>query len=178
MYSVVVDHRLRSHWLIQDSQPPRATNGVDGSSRSHSTDPGSRGRFTQNLKSHHGVNGNRVDKKASVKQQRIPDPNEFPVLAGSTTPPSRSPGLNGTRTNGIVHSGPTAAQVLQAPAPQRKDSTKESSPRGGTPDPVHPVKVGSTLSVFLKSNFSLQGHKHAEPNGIIPHEPPPRRLSS
>jgi len=66
-----------------------------------------------------------------VVKQRVPNADEFPVLAGSTTPPARSPG---SLVNGHVHSGPTAAQVLQAPAPIRKDSGKEFGTRDGTPD--------------------------------------------
>lgn len=82
------------------------------------------------------MNGVRVDKKLFTLKQRVPNADEFPVLAGSTTPPSRSPGLNGTMLNGNGHGAPTAAQVLQAPPPVRKDSTKESSTRGPTPDPI------------------------------------------
>jgi len=85
------------------------------------------------------VNGTRVDKRATTKQ-RVPNPDEFPVLGGSITPPSRSPGVNGVLTNGNGYYGPTAAQVLQAPPPIRKDSTKEPSTRGATPDPVRPVQ--------------------------------------
>lgn len=68
------------------------------------------------------------------------------MLAGSTTPPTRSPGLNGTILNGNGHGAPTAAQVLQAPPPVRKDCPKESSTRGTTPDPVKSTvaKVWST----------------------------------
>lgn len=47
------------------------------------------------------------------QQQRIPNADDFPVLAGSVTPPARSPGVG-------PMNGPTAAQVLQAPAPYRK----------------------------------------------------------
>ena len=64
----------------------------------------------------------------------MPNADEFPVLAGSITPPIRTPAINGFSGNGGVPNGPTAAQVLQAPPPPRKDS-KESSTRGTTPDP-------------------------------------------
>lgn len=64
------------------------------------------------------------------KPQRVPSADEFPVLAGSSTPPLRSPGANGTFLNG--HGGPTAAQVLQAPAPHKKES--QPGTRGGSPD--------------------------------------------
>ena len=85
------------------------------------------------------MNGTRgTDKRATIKQ-RVPNADEFPVLTGAITPPSRSPGSNGTLTNGIGHPGPTAAQVLQAPAPARKE-VKESG-LAENPDPVRPVKV-------------------------------------
>lgn len=64
-------------------------------------------------------------------KQRVPNADEFPVLTGSITPPSRSPGHNGILPNG---NGPTAAQVLQAPPPLRKENSKESSPRVLSPD--------------------------------------------
>jgi hypothetical protein len=70
------------------------------------------------------ANGIRNDKRSVVApaapRQRIPNPEDFPVLAGSITPPSRSPQTN----------GPTAAQVLQAPPPTRKDSVKQGQPNG------------------------------------------------
>jgi len=119
----------------QDSQS-RTANGADGSSRSHSTEPGNRGRPSQGPKNHHVMNGTRINKKPSVKQ-RVPNADEFPVLAGSTTPPSRSPGPNSTLTNGYVYPGPTAAQVLQAPAPLRKEAGTHS----GSPEPLRPMKV-------------------------------------
>lgn len=65
-------------------------------------------------------------------KQRVPNADDFPVLAGSTTPPARSPG---GLVNGHTHSGPTAAQVLQAPAPIRKDSGKDSGASDGSPEP-------------------------------------------
>jgi hypothetical protein len=111
---------------------PRTSNGADSSSRSHSTEPGNRGRFPHAPKNNHLANVARADKKsaaAAVKQQRVPNADDFPVLAGSTTPPARSPG-HASLTNGH----PTAAQVLQAPAPNRKDSGKELSTRTGTPE--------------------------------------------
>lgn len=77
-----------------------------------------------------GVNGqpkgspvNGVDKRNGHVRQRVPNADDFPVLAGSVTPPSRrSPGPH-------LPNGPTAAQVLQAPAPARKDSSKDIVPK-------------------------------------------------
>jgi len=99
---------------------------VEGSSRSHSSDAGSRPKFHQGSKQPNGLNGHK--KAGSFKpqpQQRVPRADEFPVLAGTITPP---------RVNGTGHNGPTAAQVLQAPPPVRKEGSKESSTRGTTPD--------------------------------------------
>ncbi|KAL0578513.1 hypothetical protein V5O48_003506 [Marasmius crinis-equi] len=64
-------------------------------------------------------------KRLSPIRQRLPNADDFPVLAGSTTPPS-SKTVNG------YFSGPTAAQVLQAPAPAR--STSSTATRTGSPD--------------------------------------------
>jgi hypothetical protein len=117
---------------------PRRQNGIEDSSRPHSADPG-RARYSQGSKNNSAVNGARVDKKPFTVRQRVPNADEFPVLAGATTPPSRSPGIQVAMLNGSGHGGPTAAQVLQAPPPVRKDSTKDSSTRGTTPDPVKPT---------------------------------------
>jgi hypothetical protein len=48
----------------------------------------------------------------------VPNADEFPVLGGSSTPPQ----VNGYNS----HTGPTAAQVLQAPA-VRKDAPKSDA---------------------------------------------------
>jgi hypothetical protein len=116
---------------------------VEDPSRSHPTEPG-RARYSQ--AKNNAVNGVRVDKKPLTIKQRVPNADEFPVLAGATTP-SRSPGLNGVMLNGNGHSTPTAAQVLQAPPPVRRDSTKDSSTRVTTPDSVRSTatKVRPTL---------------------------------
>lgn len=128
-----INEKFAGMTVREDS--PRRQNVAENSSRSHSTDPG-RPRYSQGAKNNHAVNGVRVDKKPYTVKQRVPNADEFPVLAGSTTPPTRSPGLNGTILNGNGHGAPTAAQVLQAPPPVRKDCPKESSTRGTTPDPV------------------------------------------
>lgn len=112
------------------------TNGINGgnsngSSRSQSTDPGSRSR-AHGFRPHPVPNGYRTERKAAPppKPQRVPSADEFPVLAGASTPPLRSPGASSA--NGWA--GPTAAQVLQAPAPFHKDSqpgTRGASPANG-----------------------------------------------
>ncbi|KAL4070766.1 hypothetical protein J3A83DRAFT_4372942 [Scleroderma citrinum] len=99
---------------VQESQPRR--NGTANSSRSQSTDPGSRSKGSKSI-------GSRADKKPVLKQQRVPNADEFPVLGGSAS--SRYLVNGGPAINGSA--GPTAAQVLQAPPPVRKDSAKEST---------------------------------------------------
>ncbi|KAF9460139.1 hypothetical protein BDZ94DRAFT_1170296 [Collybia nuda] len=128
---------------------PRQQGVVEASSRS-SSDHG-RPRFVKN---NHATNGLRNDKKPPAIKQRVPNADEFPVLAGSTTPPSKSLGFNGALSNGNGNSAPTAAQVLQAPPPTRKDSVKESSTRGTTPDPikVKPIINGSGDTNDLPTN--------------------------
>ncbi|KAL0951467.1 hypothetical protein HGRIS_008155 [Hohenbuehelia grisea] len=120
---------------------PRAPNGVDNATRPQPTDAGGRPRFN-GLKTNQSAVAARDKKPAVVPKpylQRVPNADDFPVLAGSTTPPTRSPGLNGI-TNGFH--GPTAAQVLQAPPPfRRRDSTRESSTRGTSPDSAKGAKA-------------------------------------
>ena len=89
------------------------------------------------------------DKRPGFKPQRVPQADEFPALAGSSTPRNRSPGSTGS-VNG---SAPTAAQVLSRPPPQRGDSgaqTREPSPEPAAQlaKPVHEEKpAGPILSV-------------------------------
>ncbi|KAJ7246283.1 hypothetical protein B0H12DRAFT_763497 [Mycena haematopus] len=77
-----------------------------------------------------------TNKRASFVKQRVPNADEFPVLAGTTTPPTRTPGMNGSLPNGNGHAGPTAAQILQAPRPVRSNSSQAVTPRGVTPERV------------------------------------------
>ncbi|KAI0936709.1 hypothetical protein AcV5_004781 [Taiwanofungus camphoratus] len=122
----VQDDRQTSH----SRHGTNGTNGTEDSSRSQSTEPGSRRGFSQSYRSNHLPNVSRPEKKFSPpKPQRVPNADEFPVLT-STTPPLRSPGTHGPASTG--YSGPTAAQVLQAPPPARKDS--QSILRGTTPE--------------------------------------------
>ncbi|KAJ7786561.1 hypothetical protein B0H16DRAFT_35846 [Mycena metata] len=81
-----------------------------------------------------------ANKRASMIKQRVPNADEFPVLAGSTTPPARSPGINGSLPNGNGHAGPTAAQILQAPRPVRSNSSQAIASRGVTPERVKELK--------------------------------------
>lgn len=73
---------------------------------------------------------NKADRKPIAKQQRVPNADEFPVLGGLTS--SKNLINGGPAVNGSV--GPTAAQVLQAPAPTRKDLSKESTTRSTSPE--------------------------------------------
>jgi len=119
---------------LQDAQP--RPNGTTASSRSQSTD-GSRSR---GIKPHGPP---RADKKFTAKQ-RVPNADEFPVLGGSTSS-SRS-SVNGSY-------GPTAAQVLQAPAPVRKDITKDPAIRAASPE-QHPIK-NQAVCVIGRSFYAL-----------------------
>jgi len=131
---------------------------MEGSSRSHSSEAGNRPKFQQSGK--HPHNAPHAQKKAATfrHQQRVPNADEFPVLGGSTTPPNRTNGVNGHMFNGNGQHGPTAAQVLQAPAPSRKDGSKESSTRGTSPDPIrgnsskvtiYPFQINDLLIMYL-----------------------------
>ncbi|KAF8078821.1 hypothetical protein FPV67DRAFT_81025 [Lyophyllum atratum] len=137
---------------------PAQQNGVEGSSRSQSTDPG-RPRFHQGGKNGYSPNGARPDKRPFPTKQRVPNADEFPVLAGSITPPTRSPGLNGMLPNGNGHAGSTAAQVLRAPPPFRKDGSKESSTRGTTPDPVKPAAPKAESDGVTSETASTTSHE-------------------
>ena len=121
-------------------------NATENSSRSQSTDPGSRPRGYSGFKPNHYTNGHRPERRVvAPKPQRVPSADEFPVLGGNATPPLRSPGANGTLVNG--HNGPTAAQILQAPAPYRKDK----EPQPAAPSSEHPqvakVKIHTLFTI-------------------------------
>jgi hypothetical protein len=130
---------------------------MDGSSRSHSSEAGNRPKFPQGGKHpHNGPTGHAQKKAATFRhQQRVPNADEFPVLAGSTTPPNRLNGLNGHMFNGNGQHGPTAAQVLQAPAPPRKDGSKESSTRGTSPDPIRENSSKVTIYHFRLNDLLI-----------------------
>ncbi|KAI0003782.1 hypothetical protein BJV74DRAFT_881593 [Russula compacta] len=90
----------------------------------HASRQGSSGSTTPSERGPRGANGTHVRPVKSTPappKQRVPNADEFPVLGGSSTPPQ----VNG---NGHpTHTGPTAAQVLQAPA-ARKDPSKSDTP--------------------------------------------------
>ncbi|KAH9846858.1 hypothetical protein C2E23DRAFT_890540 [Lenzites betulinus] len=122
------------------------------SSRSHSAEPRLKGR-APNLKPHQYANGPRPDRKfAPPKTQRVPNADEFPVLGGSSPSISRGPSVNGSVTS--AYSGPTAAQVLQAPPPTRKDAQVS---RGSTPEQAPPALI--------------EKDGHPETNGAVPAPP-------
>ena len=115
----------------------QAGSASNGSSRSHSTEPHSRPRGP-GFKPNGFTGGNRPERRhIPPRPQRVPSADEFPVLNGSSTPPLRSPG---SAASGW--SGPTAAQVLKAPAPPKDESqpgTRGASPANGRPS--QPTKV-------------------------------------
>ncbi|KAI6162014.1 hypothetical protein EDD17DRAFT_1873930 [Pisolithus thermaeus] len=116
-----IEERFATLTVREEIQPPR--NGTTNSSRSQSTDAGNRSRGAKPM-------WNKADRKPIVKQQRVPNADEFPVLGGVAS--SKNSVNGGPTVNGSV--GPTAAQVLQAPPPARKDPTKESTTRSTSPE--------------------------------------------
>ncbi|KAJ7361498.1 hypothetical protein DFH08DRAFT_376175 [Mycena albidolilacea] len=115
-----IDEKL-GHMSIQDksNEPPTRSRGGPG------------GKAGPNAQ---------ANKRASVVKQRVPNADEFPVLSGTTTPPTRTPGMNGSLPNGNGHAAPTAAQILQAPRPVRSNSSQAITPRGVTPERVKETK--------------------------------------
>jgi hypothetical protein len=115
-----------SNLNLRDDQRP--TSGIEG--RPYTSENGHRLKSQANGKHHYqpGLNGH-AKKGQPMKQQiqRVPNADEFPVLAGSVHPPKL--------VNGNGHSGLTAAQVLQAPPPARKDGSREPSTRDTSPEP-------------------------------------------
>lgn len=85
---------------------------VNGNSK-HNHVPNGNGNHNGNHAKSNDKQQQQQQQRITPARQRIPNPDDFPVLAGSTTPPSRSPGPHG-------RFGPTAAQVLQAPPPTTK----------------------------------------------------------
>ncbi|KAJ7161337.1 hypothetical protein C8R43DRAFT_1123795 [Mycena crocata] len=124
-----IDEKM-ANLSIQDNS--RNHNGADRSPM----DPATRGRGGPGKPNFNA----QANKRASMVRQRVPNADEFPVLAGSTTPPARSPGMNGSLPNGNGHAGPTAAQILQAPRPVRGNSSQAITSRGVTPERVKESK--------------------------------------
>lgn len=134
------------------------------SSRSQSTDPGNRGRNGSGFRPNQYANGYPAHKKHAPppKPQRLPSADEFPVLAGSSTPPLRSPG---TSSASGWSGGLTAAQILQAPAPKRdsQPGTRGASPTNGRP--AQPVKVCSVIRQSPRMLTFYQDEQPAESIG-------------
>ncbi|KAF9015578.1 hypothetical protein BDQ17DRAFT_1341310 [Cyathus striatus] len=134
-------------------------NGTTNSSRSHSSEAGHRPRFQHGVKGHHANANNSVHGRKSIPvKQRVPNADEFPVLSGSITPPIRNSGSNNSAGPGL-----TAAQVLQAPPPARKEGTREVS---------SPVQ-----KVCLFRNHHKSGRKWHEPETpSVSQEQPAKKL--
>ena len=136
---------------LTNGHVPHGPNGqANGFARPHNGYKNGYGPSKRPMNGHSHGYGHREPQQP---RQRVPSADEFPVLAGSTTPPARSPAaLNG------ISNGPTAAQVLQAPAPAKKLSSKApSTTRGsenGTDRASSPSENGSDASA------------HAKPNGV------------
>ncbi|KAI6047806.1 hypothetical protein EDC04DRAFT_2863981 [Pisolithus marmoratus] len=99
-----IEEQFASLTVREEIQPLR--NSTTNSSRSQSTDAGTRSRGAKPM-------WNKADRKPVLKQQRVPNADEFPVLGGLTS--SKNLVNGGPAINGSA--GPTAAQVLQAPPP-------------------------------------------------------------
>ncbi len=160
---------------VVDGNQTQAGSASNGSSRSHSTEPNSRPRGS-GFKPNGFANHHRPERRhMPPRPQRVPSADEFPVLNGSSTPPLRSPG---SAASGW--SGPTAAQVLKAPAPPKDESqpgTRGASPAPANGRPSQPAKVRSS-SRFAAEITILTGTQeeskpepngtHAQPNGKMP----------
>lgn len=160
---------------VVDGNQTQAGSASNGSSRSHSTEPNSRPRGS-GFKPNGFANHHRPERRhMPPRPQRVPSADEFPVLNGSSTPPLRSPG---SAASGW--SGPTAAQVLKAPAPPKDESqpgTRGASPAPTNGRPSQPAKVRSS-SQFAAEIMILTGTQeeskpepngtHAQPNGKMP----------
>ncbi|KIY51223.1 hypothetical protein FISHEDRAFT_70866 [Fistulina hepatica ATCC 64428] len=114
-------------------------NGHGSSGRINDSSSG-RGRFNGGFKGANGFKGNNKQPPPPPKQ-RVPRADEFPVLGGSTTPLRTS----GTNTPSI--NGPTAAQVLQAPIRNVKDTSSLAAPAPVTNAPESAVKIVPKLPV-------------------------------
>ncbi|KIK70811.1 hypothetical protein GYMLUDRAFT_295341 [Collybiopsis luxurians FD-317 M1] len=116
---------------MRDLRPPNG-HAIE----SHAKLDNNRPRIPQGSKN--GANASSNNKRLPpIKQQRVPNADEFPVLGNLASPPAKSVGVNGYFNNG--HTGPTAAQVLQAPAP-RKDSPMANGTATSTPSDSASVK--------------------------------------
>ena len=130
---------------FQDKNPAHSRNGTGNSadsSRSQSAEPG---KNRPPFKPSHFANGvPRPDRKfGPMKPQRVPNADDFPVLGGSA-PISRASSI-GTSTPG--YSGPTAAQVLQAPAPRKDVQTRGSTPDLAATSPA--PKVNASMIAYV-----------------------------
>ncbi|KAG7098991.1 hypothetical protein E1B28_000877 [Marasmius oreades] len=118
-----------SNLSVRDA--PRSPNGNDSNSK-----PDNRPRHGfghRNLLNNAAQQSN--GKRPLLPKQRLPNADDFPVLAGSTTPPS-SKAINGFFNH---VNGPTAAQILQAPPPPTK-STSSNVTRTTSPDSTSSAK--------------------------------------
>lgn len=110
-----------------------------------------------------------------ARAQRVPVAEDFPVLSGSRTPPL---GTNGHVNGSVTPNGPTAAQVLRAPAPVQKDQTR-------SPAPSETPKVGLFMPLFgtcADSVLIFFSHRSTVRLRPLPSPPPltlrPRRSPS
>lgn len=145
MRAIIADWDTKVNIAAQVSAHSRNGTGTSttDSSRSQSVEPGQKGRMPFKPNGNGFVVGLRQDRRfGPPKPQRVPNADEFPVLGGSV--PSSRASSNGTTTPG--YSGPTAAQVLQAPAPR-----KDSQTRGNTPDQLVSASAPKVRSSIVRA---------------------------
>ncbi|KAH8119909.1 hypothetical protein DFH11DRAFT_1721811 [Phellopilus nigrolimitatus] len=157
--------KLSALSLRTDAGP--AAPQVNGHANGHAVQSNGIPRTHNNFKTNHAVNGIRHDKRNNgprppQSQQRVPNAEDFPVLSGSITPPARSPGAPPLN-------GPTAAQVLQAPPPVRRDSAKSQSQAPPLKDPDVPIERVSSPTTEItqkEMNGTATDHHAKGTNGI------------
>ncbi|KAJ3895516.1 hypothetical protein GG344DRAFT_73033 [Lentinula edodes] len=88
-----------------------------------------------------------------IKQQRVPNADEFPTLGNLASPPPKSSSVYFSNGNG--HSGPTAAQVLQAPPPRRDSESFPSVNGTRTPSDSGSVKDSDSSIAAQSSSTSV-----------------------
>ncbi|KAF9076071.1 hypothetical protein BDP27DRAFT_880661 [Rhodocollybia butyracea] len=108
----------------------------NGHAQENHVKPDNRPRFPQQGFKN-GPNSLNNKRPPPLKQQRVPNADDFPVLGNLASPSAKSSSTSTYLPNGNGQGGPTAAQIVSAPA-RRKDSvpaTRASSDSGS-------VKVG------------------------------------
>ncbi|KAF8922139.1 hypothetical protein CPB85DRAFT_1427471 [Mucidula mucida] len=135
---------------------PRYQNGDVGD--------GNRSKYSQGYRN--GSNGFQNKRASQTIKQRVPNADEFPVLAGCTTPPNRS--VSNGSVSALNGGAPTAAQVLQAPPPFRPGESTEGSVRNVSPDarPAKDEVVDSSPALPQSAKLPISFAAVAAPEAI------------